>query len=391
MISNENGASYYLHVGLPKTGTSFLQGQLNLHRQQLRAHGVLYPRLGKRGRFLAALDGRDQHTYAGVHRPAAAGRWAKFVDSTREFSGRVVFSHEIIGAPDGDKAPTALSMAGEHDVHVILTVRDPARQLASAWQQGLRYKSTMTFDEFFAQADLGPQEHFSRKAFRNQHVDSALRAWARYLPAERIHVVTVPPAGSPPGLLWERFCSVLSLDPGDFPVQETPRSNASLGVVQLEHLRRLNAAVGDRLSDEARAAHVRGFLVDALAKTTASARPVLPPAAHGEARALADRWITAIGDEGYDVVGDLEDLRPVKDEGEAPNEWAADELIAVGAETSAELLIAYTQAREELAKLRAAAAEEKPAHSPRMARKVADRVRGRMTSGAAPSTPPPEG
>ncbi|MGH3358138.1 MAG: hypothetical protein ACRDO7_05010 [Nocardioidaceae bacterium] len=389
MTSTESRATYYLHVGLPKTGTTYLQSQLRAHRDALSEAGVLYPRMGKRGRFLAALDGRDLHTYAGVNR-SAEGHWARFVESTCDFPGRVVFSHEVMGAPDGTAAPTALRLLEDHDVHIVVTVRDAARQLASAWQQGLRHKSARTFEDFIERARLDPLDTYRRGAFGNQHVDSVLQAWAQHVPADRIHVVTVPAPGASSDVLWERFCTVLGVDPAQFPVYQEARSNPSLGIVQLEHLRRINEAVGERLTNEARVAHVRGFLVsEVLAKTAPSARPVLPPGSRDAAASLAERWIDAVEKGGYDVVGDLDDLWPADVEGREPAAWTADELIDVGAEASAELLIAYSETRRELEQARAALKKRRAPQREEASgglRNAAGKVRRRLGSQSGPGT-----
>ena len=45
-----------LHVGAPKTGTSFVQDILFTHRETLRERGILYPAERHDSHFLAALD-----------------------------------------------------------------------------------------------------------------------------------------------------------------------------------------------------------------------------------------------------------------------------------------------------------------------------------------------
>ncbi len=74
------------------------------------------------------------------------------------------------------------------------------------------------------------------------------------MPPQRIHVVVVPPAGSPPTALLERFAraadlSVASLSP---PGRE---ANTSVGLVGAELLRRVNQGLGGRL-DERQYRHV---------------------------------------------------------------------------------------------------------------------------------------
>lgn len=339
-------ARYVLHVGLPKTGTSFLQSILRKNRAALQESGVLYPTFGKRGRLLAALDGRDRHRYAGMEQPAE-GHWRRFVDSTHAFDGTVVFSHEVLGAPLSESTPTAVSGLDGHRTDVVITARDPARQLMSVWQQGLRFRSASTFDEFLAGCDLRPDGRYRHGHFRDQLLDRALRAWAQHVPPERIHVVVVPPKGSPTTLLWERFCTVMGVDPTQFEIPAQPVLNQSLGVVQAEYLRRVNAAMGDRVTAPDYAT-IRKFVVNAvMARTEPSPKPVLPAHAFDTAAAVGERWIDTVRKGGFDVVGDLNDLRPVREEGPGPDDWTESDVASVGVAAGAEVLIAYARTRGE--------------------------------------------
>ena len=63
----------FLHIGAPKTGTTFLQDVLVRNKAALRANGVLYP--GRNGtHVMAALDLRNLE-FKG-HRYAEAARGA---------------------------------------------------------------------------------------------------------------------------------------------------------------------------------------------------------------------------------------------------------------------------------------------------------------------------
>lgn len=340
---------YMLHVGLPKTGTSYLQAVLKAHRPGLKADGVLYPKFGKRGRFLAVLDARDLHEYAGMHHPAD-GHWRRFVESTSQFDGTVVFSHEVFGAPTSKEPPTALRELADEDTHIVVTARDPGRQLISSWQQRQRFRSTKTFDEYLDYCDFEPQSRYRHSKFRNQHLDSVLRAWGQFVPADHLHVVVVPPRGTPVSVLWQRFCSVIGIDAARFEPPDLPVVNPSLGIAQSEYLRRMNAQLSEQLKPAEHAA-VRKLLVRKLGETQPSPSPSLPDNAYKTAELLADRWIDAVTDGGYDVVGDLEDLRPVRGTGPGPADWDEDSVAAVGIETSVNLV-------SELAELRGPQVEE---------------------------------
>ena len=58
-----------LHVGLPKSGTSYLQKLLSANRERLRGHGVLFPGADWSDQVVAVRDVRglyDQRTRARV-------------------------------------------------------------------------------------------------------------------------------------------------------------------------------------------------------------------------------------------------------------------------------------------------------------------------------------
>ena len=70
-----------LHVGLPKTGTTYLQALLADHRDELRGSGVLYPFLRPGGMFHAAVEVRGSHEKFGLDPDAIAGSWAALCDA----------------------------------------------------------------------------------------------------------------------------------------------------------------------------------------------------------------------------------------------------------------------------------------------------------------------
>lgn len=332
---------YYLHVGAPKTGTTFLQSMLREHREALSREGVLFPALGKYGRFLAALDGRDKHTYRG-RTYDAAGYWQRLVDRTHTYPGTVVFSHELLGYPRGTGTPTAIRTLRDYETHIVITARDPGRQLPSCWQQRLKHGHTTTFAEYVAALD--PEADAESGLFSDQRLDRIIARWAEHVPPERLHVVTVPPPGAGPTMLWERFCALIGADAGHYPVPEEARPNTSLGVAQIEQLRRVNTVAAARLDAEQRRRLVRMLYARrVLPATASSARPMLPRYAADLAANLADRWISAIVRHGVDVVGDLEDLRPGPPGDSDPDVADPEEVLNVGAQAAVELLLSYAR------------------------------------------------
>ena len=76
----------YLHVGVPKSGTTFLQASLTANRTDLRGAGVLYPG-GEERMFLAAVDVRGSHKAWGRKRSEVEGAWDHVCRKARKHDG----------------------------------------------------------------------------------------------------------------------------------------------------------------------------------------------------------------------------------------------------------------------------------------------------------------
>jgi hypothetical protein len=125
-----------------------------------------------------------------------------------------------------------------------------------------------------------------------------------------VHVITTPPPGSASGLLWQRFASLLEIDPAGVDLTRA-RPNASLGMAETEFLRRLNQALPDEVPDWFYMWNVKEAVAhQALADRPRGGRLVLPASRDAWAKGRAEELIAALGDSGYDVIGDLDELRP---------------------------------------------------------------------------------
>jgi hypothetical protein len=302
----------FLHVGSPKTGTTFLQNVLWSQRDLAREQGLLLPLERFADHYLASLDLRGLSDRP-EHPPRAQGIWQQLVAESSRWSGTVLVSHELFAAATPQQATRAVSAFGaDAEVHVVLTARDLVRQMSAEWQEHVKHRSSQTYAEFVAslRADRQHRSWF----WRVQDFADVLDRWGSTLPRSRVHVVTVPPSGASPGLLWERFARLLGLDPSTFDTEQG-RSNTSLGVEQAELLRRLNAVLGDRLPLPG---PYPGVVKNVLAHRVLSARPGTPLALSPEdtdyaleaSRDVAERLETL----GVDVVGDLRELVPDVDE-----------------------------------------------------------------------------
>ena len=309
-----------LHVGTPKTGTSYVQDVLFRNRRTLASSGILYPADRFDGHFLAALD-LMRLPWGGLE-TQAIGAWDRLAAQVREHRGTSIISHEILAAASRSQVGHALESLGHGDgteVHIVLSVRDLVRQVPAEWQENIKHRSSISYARFLRQIqDPERAGRISSWFWSVQEIPDILNRWGHDLPPERIHLVTVPPSGGDRGLLWKRFSRVLGLDGLDLDL-EAERVNPSLGVPEIALIRRINRSANRVVAP----ADYRPLVRELLAHQTLSTRfrtprLGLPPDVHPWVRDLEDSWVEEIRARGYDVVGDLEDLRG----GPPPKRWA---------------------------------------------------------------------
>jgi len=300
-----------LHVGAPKTGTSFVQDLLFHARDRLAADDLCYPADRFDAHFLAALD-LMQLAWGGLEREAV-GAWDRLAAEVRACPGTAIVSHEILARASRAQVARALDSlsTGDTEIHVVLSARDLVRQIPAEWQENVKHRRTVTYAEFLTDLQEPSRQQGEAAWFWGvQEVPDILDRWGGTLPPERVHLVTVPPAGSPPDLLWQRFSRVLDLDPAQFPLDDL-RTNPSLGVAEVAVVRRLNEEVAERLPNHHYRAIVREALVHrSLSHDRRTAKLSLPKDVWEWAATLGDEWVLELASRGYDVVGDLDDLRP---------------------------------------------------------------------------------
>ena len=308
-----------LHVGAPKTGTSFLQDRLFHNPEVLAAQGIRYPGDRADAQFLAALD-LMQLTWGGLEKQAG-GAWDRLAEGVRGWSGTAIVSHEILGYASRSHVARALeSLAapgGDTEVHVVVSVRDLARQIPAEWQENVKHRRRVTYGEFLEEIrDPDRASTLASWFWGVQEVPEILDRWGGSLPPEQVHVVTVPHPGAPRDLLWERFMGVLGIEPTSL-VEGTDRENPSLGVPEVALVRRLNERLKDVVPNERYRQFVREYLVhQTLSRGQTSARLSVPPEVYAWADELSRSWRDILTARGYDVVGDLDELVPA-----APLPW----------------------------------------------------------------------
>jgi hypothetical protein len=307
----------YVHVGLPKSGTSYLQAVFadNKARLERRAH-VLYPGATWADQVLAARDVLSANPH-GLRDPAVQGAWQRLVDEVAEWDGDCLVSMEWLGSAEPGQVRRIVETLAPARVEIIVTIRDIARTVPAAWQEFVQNWELWSWPEFLsAVTSDSPRGTPAGNLFwAQQDIGRVLAIWGDVLAAEQLHVVTVGQPGATAANLWLRVAEVMGVDGSLFDASGRG-SNESLGLESAELMLRLNQV-----------SRARGLewpvynemFKHALAKRGLSkrrhreSRLRLPKALEPWARAKTAEQIRAIEASGAAVVGDLDDLQPVFD------------------------------------------------------------------------------
>lgn len=354
----------YVHVGPFKSGTTFIQGVLYNNRDRLAANGVVLPRetWPEHIRSVVDLLRRQSKLRAPV---VTDGEWNVLVEEVQAATdaATAVISMEFLCTASSEAVGRLVDSLAPAEVHVIYTARDLVKVIPSAWQTVLRTGHAPAWDEWLASVrsvaqeppetpaalesvrkavGLGHTKTWGSKLWRQQDPRQVLPAWLEHVPAERVHVVTVPPSSAVPGQLWERFCSVVGMDAGAYDT-EVPRSNASLGGVECEVLRGLNVGAAGRIPGDVYGDLVKRFVArEVLERRRPQSYPlVLPDEERSWLRVRTAEAAAFLGGSGFQVHGDLGELdsTPLAGEVRSPGEVSDAELLPVVQETLAEVVV----------------------------------------------------
>jgi hypothetical protein len=347
-----------LHVGLHKTGTTYLQNLLRANRETLaREAGVFVP-AGARKTVFASFDLIPWDRAAGRDR-RVAGAWDRLAAEVNACGlPTAVVSEERLDVANPRQARRAVASFPGSEVHVVVTVRDLARVVVSHWQEGVKNGSGWTLEGFLDRL-ADPKAAATQPArgfWLHEDVTAVLRTWSSAVPVECVHVVTVPPPGSPPKTLAVRVGTVAGFGARHVPV-EPPWANENAGAVGTELVRRLNERLGGAVDRGLYKRAVAAPVSRRLAAMPGPGAPQLDANRRAWAAETSRRFVEEIRAAGYDVVGDLDDL--LREPAEQPAPAVVDDraLLDAALEALAELAVRHSAA---VAKRERAAAQRRP-------------------------------
>ena len=297
-------------------------------------------------------------------------------------------------APRARRSGRALESLGHQrdgsgvEVHLVLSVRDLVRQIPAEWQENVKHRSGMSYARFLARiTDPARNSRIASWFWSVQEVPEILDRWGADLPPERIHLVTVPSPGGAPDLLWKRFIAGLrprGHRPGPRgragqPVARRPRDRADPPDQPLGQPRRSSPPTTARWS--ASCSPTRRCRAGCCRRGWRCRRR--------RCRGWPEReeaFVAEIERRGYDVVGDLHDLRgnPTLHPYVDPDRPRERDVAGAAVDAIKALLLENARMRGEEARLRRSST--RPAHAlPRSYLRPSYRAREKAVKGLARS------
>ncbi len=340
----------FLHIGPHKTGTTYVQRVLKRNPSALDRDGGLLPL----GAYVPQRDAVEEllAVVRGIRSPrwvpdlVGTPEWDELVARTLAWHGSGSRSFAVISVEQLDRSDEAMATVvaeafAATRLHVVYTARDLSLVLPALWHTRTRNGAHDSWDDFLRPLREAPDSDGWTWETEGQDPYRTLSMWAEVVPRDRIHLVTVPRPGTAPDLLWRRFGSVLGLDVDAYELLEG-YANPSLGVAEVELLRRLNAASRSEISFDTYNQWVRRVVVrGTLDKRQAQQRYALGAEDHRWVREHSLAVVERLIGSGFDIVGDLQELVPSEDgpSHPSPAEVRAEDVLDVAVEALAALVI----------------------------------------------------
>jgi hypothetical protein len=315
-----------LHVGLLKSGTTFVQARLGANLDELGRQGVLFPTPWSR-QVRAVTDLASSG--------AGSKAWARLVTDVHDHPGTVLVSMEFMAPIAEDRIRRVLADFPDTRVEAVITVRDLGRVIPAMWQETLQNRRSWGWGEF-QRAVRAESGTVGKRFWRQQDVGRIAKRWAKVLGPERVTVITVPPPGAPAELLWDRFCDVVGLAPASWTA--APRANESLGAASALLLGRLNAALGDDVDRSVYNKAVKKRLAKQVLAARKGDEPPIGFVVPDWLRKRSEARSADLAATGVRIVGDLAELTPLDVPGVDPESVAAEQQLEAAVDALARIV-----------------------------------------------------
>ncbi|MBO0844114.1 MAG: hypothetical protein J2P22_01705 [Nocardioides sp.] len=335
----------FVHIGLPKTATSYLQTIVWSNRDRLRARGVIVPGTSRPDHLWASRTVREERRQDRAperHRTA----WARIREELASTPGTGLVSHEFFAAASARQAEAMVAALSPAEVHLVVTAREPLGLFTASWQESLKNGSTTPMADYAQRVSKSPSAIWN---WRTLDLRLVLERWTKAVPPDRVHVLVLDP-GAPRDDVWHRFADVLGVATEGIDLSES-FPNTSMGVAEAETLRRVNGRLTGFRNAFDQGVYIRTFLADQRLVPRGGDRFWPEPSQIEDCRRRGEEAIEHLRSAPYDVVGDLEhlcvpeELEPRRSTGSVTD----DEVAAVAVDLVATMLGDVRGLRGELA------------------------------------------
>ena len=173
----------FVHIGLPKTATSYLQTIIWGNREQLRKVGVTVPGSERRDHLWSSREIREDKHHANApeqHRTA----WSRVRTELARASGTGLISHEFFAAASAEQARRMVADL-DAEVHVVVTAREPLGLFTASWQESLKNGATTPMADYARRVSNRSTDIWN---WRTLDLRLVLERWSQAVPQERVHV-----------------------------------------------------------------------------------------------------------------------------------------------------------------------------------------------------------
>ncbi len=325
----------FFHVGLPKTGTTYLQTVLWGNADVVREQGVLLPGRSVR-EHLWASGGVREDPRLRRRGPRAPGAWDRIVADVRAWPGTAVISHEFFAAASPEQVHRAVEQLAPAEVHVVVTAREIVGLVTARWQEYVKNGARTRIDRYPAREETSPHNEWD---WGTLDLADVLGRWGSAVPPERVHVLPLPAPGAPRDDLWARFAGLIGIDPDSCDLSASVL-NESLGVVEVELLRRINGQLSGFGSALDRGNWIRGYLAQGKLVPRKGEKFWPSEARVQQLRERGERAADFVQQQGFDVRGDAAVLRTPEQlpERRHPDDVTDAELVEAATATIAAML-----------------------------------------------------
>lgn len=316
-----------LHIGLQKSGTTYLQRVLQDCGDAVGKAGLCYP-LPPARRRRRTVESHEWATYGllGTEFPWVTQRradneadnWHRLARQVRRAKQPVLLSAEALSVIRTGGIQRLVDEFDATRVEVVITCRSLGRSLPSLWQQHVRNGRSTSFERYLTmladqrrrpahEIEDEPDLHLWR-AFA---IGGLVRRWVKAVGLDRVQVVTA--TGSPPSTLWTRFVRAIGVpELTDAPPWQLldMRTHSGLTAPEAQVLRRLNAELRDAEWTGLAAGDLRERIITRgfLPRPERGPHIVVPPSWRERVAHWCEEDVAELTGTGVAVVGDVADL-----------------------------------------------------------------------------------